>query len=61
MIGDSAVDVATARAMNMPVGIVSFGYARQAVEELGADFLIDKLATLPRLVADHFSHTTLTR
>jgi phosphoglycolate phosphatase len=47
VIGDSGVDVASARAMNMPVGIVVFGYARDAVTNLGADFLIEKLSLLP--------------
>jgi len=52
MIGDSAVDVETARALLMPVGIVSFGYARQPVSQLGADFLIHDLATVPDLIRD---------
>jgi len=53
MIGDSGVDVAAARAIGMPVGVVSFGYSRQAVAELGADFLIDALGDLsPRLAGD---------
>jgi len=47
MIGDSAVDVDTARAVGMTVGLVTHGYARQPVETLGADFLISNLATLP--------------
>jgi len=47
LIGDSGVDVRTAQAINMPVGIVSFGYARERVEDIGADFIIDKLASLP--------------
>jgi phosphoglycolate phosphatase len=52
MIGDSAVDVATAQAMNMPVGIVSYGYARSAARTLGADFLIDKLSSLPATIGE---------
>lgn len=47
MIGDSAVDVETAQALGMMVGVVTHGYARQPVETLGADFLISDLATLP--------------
>ena len=47
MIGDSAVDIETARAVGMTVGLVTHGYARQPVETLGADFLISNLATLP--------------
>lgn len=51
MIGDSAVDVATARALNMQVGIVSHGYAREPVVDLGADFIIGDLRTLPVYVS----------
>jgi len=51
MVGDTEVDVATARALQMPVAIVSFGYARQAVSSLGADFLIDTLSSLPAAIA----------
>ncbi len=41
LIGDSPIDVATARAAGVPVGAVSFGYSRIPVAELGADRLID--------------------
>lgn len=51
LIGDSAVDVATARAVDMQVGIVSHGYAREPVDTLGADFIIDDLRTLPIYVS----------
>jgi len=47
MIGDSAVDADTARAVGMTIGLVTHGYARQPVETLGADFLISNLAALP--------------
>jgi phosphoglycolate phosphatase len=47
MIGDSAVDVETARVFGLTIGLVTHGYARQPVETLGADFLIPDLATLP--------------
>ena len=52
MIGDSAVDVDTARAVGMTVGLVTHGYARQSVETLGADFLISDLATLPDILKE---------
>ncbi len=48
MIGDSAIDVETARAVGMMVGLVTHGYAHHPVETLGADFLIPDLATLPK-------------
>lgn len=51
MIGDSAVDVATARAVGMNIAIVDHGYSRQPVDTLGADFLITDLAALPDMVA----------
>ena len=47
MIGDSAVDAETARAIGMTIGLVTHGYAPEPVETLGADFLISNLATLP--------------
>ena len=56
LVGDSPVDVATARAVGMTVGIVTRGYARQPVETLGADFLITDLAMLPDLVGTQQIH-----
>ena len=50
-VGDSAVDVATAKAIDMQVGIVSHGYAREPVDSIGADFVIDDLRTLPVYVS----------
>jgi phosphoglycolate phosphatase len=52
-IGDSAVDVATAKAVDMQVGIVSHGYAREPVASIGADFVIDDLRSLPVYVSVH--------
>ena len=50
MIGDSAVDAATARALNMPVGLVTHGYVRGDVRAIDADFLIDDLSVLPGIL-----------
>lgn len=48
MIGDSATDVAAARAAQIPVIAVTWGYCNTGpVEELGADFLIDRFDKLP--------------
>jgi len=60
MIGDSAVDVNTARAAGVTVGVVPWGYSRAAVVNLGADFLIHDLANLPDLlrVRNDFSQKT---
>lgn len=49
-IGDSAVDVAAARAARIPVVVVSFGFAEGAAADLGADAVIDHYdALLPVL------------
>jgi phosphoglycolate phosphatase len=50
MIGDSSNDVAVARAAGVPVVLVTFGYTRIPVGELGADALIDGFAELPALL-----------
>jgi len=49
MIGDSAVDVDAARAAGVTVAVVPWGYRTQAVEDLGADFVLHDLKTLPSL------------
>ncbi len=41
MIGDSAVDVATARAADIPVVLVSYGYTPQPARDLSADAVVD--------------------
>jgi phosphoglycolate phosphatase len=46
MVGDSANDVAVARAAGVPAVLVSYGYSRVAPAELGADILIDAFADL---------------
>ena len=51
MIGDSGIDVAAARAVYMPVGIVITGYGCEPIMTLGADFLIDSLFSLPASIA----------
>jgi phosphoglycolate phosphatase len=48
MVGDSEADVACARAANMPVLVVDFGYSRTAPEALGADVVISRLSELPQ-------------
>ncbi len=51
MIGDSPVDVATAKAAGVPVIAVDFGYSRIPVAELGADAVISAYAELPAALA----------
>jgi phosphoglycolate phosphatase len=50
LVGDSAIDLATARAAGLPCVLVSFGYADRPVPELGADAVIDRLAELPAVL-----------
>src|SRR5690606_34079763 len=44
MVGDSEVDISTAKATRVPVIGVTFGYTRIPVTELGADAIIDSYA-----------------
>jgi phosphoglycolate phosphatase len=46
LIGDSETDVLTAKAANVPVIVVSFGYTEIPVRDLGADLVIDHYRTL---------------
>ncbi|MDJ0654079.1 MAG: phosphoglycolate phosphatase [Xanthomonadales bacterium] len=50
MIGDSEVDLETARAAGLTAGLVTFGYARRPVGELDADFLVERLGDVPGLL-----------
>ena len=51
-VGDTAVDVAAARAAGLPVVVVSFGFAAVTAGTLGADAVIDHFdALLPALRA----------
>jgi len=51
MIGDSLTDIRTARAANVPVIAVSFGYSERPVAEYGPDRLINAFAQLPAAVS----------
>ena len=51
MIGDSRVDIATAKAANMPVIAVSFGYTDTPVAELDPDAIIDHYRELAPAIA----------
>lgn len=50
MIGDSIVDVDAARAAGVAVAVVPWGYRTQAIETLGADFILEDLAELQNFV-----------
>jgi phosphoglycolate phosphatase len=47
MVGDSASDAGAARAADVPLVLVSFGYTDTPARELGADILIDHFDQLP--------------
>jgi phosphoglycolate phosphatase len=47
MVGDSRTDVATARAANVPVIAVDFGYSDIPAHALGADRVVAKLPEVP--------------
>jgi phosphoglycolate phosphatase len=49
MIGDSITDVATARAANAPVILVSYGYTPEPAHSLGGDAVTDDFAEIPEL------------
>ena len=48
MIGDSAVDVATARAARIPVILLSYGYTPEPPHKLGADAVVDAFSAVPQ-------------
>ena len=52
MVGDSAIDIETARAAGVPVVVVSFGYTEIPVAELRPDRLIEHFEELPQAVLD---------
>jgi len=47
MIGDSISDIATARAAQVPVVAVDFGYTETPIEKLNPDRVISSYAELP--------------
>ncbi len=50
-VGDSPNDIAAAHAAGLPCVLVSFGYTRVPVRELGAEAVIDHFADLPAALA----------
>ena len=51
MVGDSKIDVPTARNAGIPVVVVDFGYSARAPAELGADATISHLDELTGVLA----------
>lgn len=52
MVGDSAVDVRTARNAGIPVCGVTYGFQPEGFEQEPPDFLVDNLEELARIVLD---------
>ncbi len=52
MVGDSGTDVRTARAANVPVIAVDFGYSEVPIESLQPDRLIGSFADLPAAIQE---------
>ncbi len=52
MVGDSATDVATARAANVPIIAVDFGYTETPVASFSPDHLIGDFSRLPGIAFD---------
>jgi phosphoglycolate phosphatase len=56
LVGDSAVDVAAARAAQMPVYIVRYGYpGADGYEAMECEALIDSLGDLPAILGAHMT------
>lgn len=49
MVGDSATDVATARAAKVPVIVLSYGYTPEPADRLGADAVTGDFTQIPAL------------
>lgn len=58
MVGDSGADVGAAASLGLRSVLVSYGYSRIPVGELGADALIDDLRALPAVI-EGFGMTAL--
>jgi phosphoglycolate phosphatase len=57
MVGDSATDIATARAAAVPVVAVDFGYTETPIEELFPDRIISDFGELPAAVFELIATT----
>ena len=51
LVGDSQIDVAAARAADIPVIAMSYGYTPVPVAELGADAVVDDFTRLPEIIS----------
>ena len=56
-VGDSEVDVATAKAAGVPIALFTQGYRQKPLVELAPDFNFDNFKSLPVIAASFFSST----
>ena len=54
-VGDSEVDVATAKAAGLPIALFTQGYRQTSVAELAPDFDFDNFKSLPVIAASFFA------
>ena len=51
MIGDSAVDAGSARAVGISIGLVAHGYRHTDLADIDADFMVEDIASVPDILA----------
>ena len=56
MVGDSSVDVTTAKNAKISIIIVDFGYTAISPKRLGADIVMSKFEDLPRHIQNLFQN-----
>ena len=54
-VGDSEVDVATAKAADVPIALFTRGYRQLPVVELAPDFSFNSFQKLPAIATDFFA------
>ncbi len=52
MVGDSEVDIATAKAAGLPIVAVTYGYAHMPLSTLVPDALVDRFSEVPAAIAE---------
>ena len=57
-VGDSEIDVATAKAAGVPIALFTQGYRKTPVAELAPDFDFDDFKNLPAIAAPFFAAVT---
>ncbi len=52
MVGDSEVDITTAKAAGLPIVAVTYGYAHTPLNTLAPDALVDRFSEVPAAIAE---------